>query len=314
MITLSPPRRRTIAGAALLALLGLGPPASAGTATSSTISVKDGVLAYSAVGPAPIVLLAGGPGLGVEYLRPVADVLAKTHEVLLPEPRGLGRSRVTKTDASTINFVNYVQDIEALRVAAAVERLILVGHSWGAQWAVAYLDAYPANVRAVVLLDGVYPSQERGDAFMAAAEKARTPAETAALQHWSDPAEVSTDPEKARLERFKAFVPSLFYNHAVGEKFAREFHAEWSSGAVADLMDADSFHLDAVIAGIKGSPVPVLILQGQQDPAGESAAAYKALFPNAEVVMIPQAGHNPWLEQPEAFEAGLLGYLKEKGL
>jgi pimeloyl-ACP methyl ester carboxylesterase len=57
----------------------------------------------------------------------------------------------------------------------------------------------------------------------------------------------------------------------------------------------------------------VLVVQGQQDPASESiAAAFKAPFTNVEVVLIPKAGHNPWLEQPKVLETVVSRYLDEK--
>jgi pimeloyl-ACP methyl ester carboxylesterase len=57
--------------------------------------------------------------------------------------------------------------------------------------------------------------------------------------------------------------------------------------------------------------VPTLVIVGEEDsitPPALSVAMATAL-PNAELVRLPLAGHLSSLEQPQAFNAALLGFL-----
>ncbi|GAC1413378.1 MAG: hypothetical protein NVSMB64_23640 [Candidatus Velthaea sp.] len=75
-----------------------------------------GVLAYQILGAgSPINLLPGGYGVGKTYLMPVARELAKTHRVVIPDPPGIGESRMSRYDAQSINLAAYMAAIETLR-------------------------------------------------------------------------------------------------------------------------------------------------------------------------------------------------------
>ena len=59
--------------------------------------------------------------------------------------------------------------------------------------------------------------------------------------------------------------------------------------------------------------VPVLILHGADDqliPVAEAEAMFKAI-PNAELVIVPDAGHLPNLEQPDIFNDAVIDFLEE---
>jgi pimeloyl-ACP methyl ester carboxylesterase len=59
--------------------------------------------------------------------------------------------------------------------------------------------------------------------------------------------------------------------------------------------------------------VPALILWGAQDrlvPAAH-AHAYAASLPDARVVVLPGAGHYPWLETPDRFAEEIERFLGE---
>lgn len=49
---------------------------------------------------------------------------------------------------------------------------------------------------------------------------------------------------------------------------------------------------------------PVLVVWGMRDPyiPSEFGARYAAAFPNAELLELPDAGHWPWLDRPDAVQ------------
>jgi proline iminopeptidase len=277
------------------------------------VEVPGAVLSYQIMGSGPvIVLLAGGPGVSSEYLLPLARMLAETHRVVLPQGRGMGRSTVSRYDTETINFPAYVADIEALRVHLSVEQWSVLGHSWGASWALRYLAAYRAHMGAMVLLDGTYLDAATAKTRNEQRTAARSPKENKALSYWSEPERIAEDPEKANLERWKVLLPSFFHDRSKGEQYMRDITPDRFNAAVSRLMAADTPKIYDLVPSLRGLPVPALILQGQQDLVADSGQQFHALLPNSKLVIVPECGHFPWIEQPQALRTALLEFLSGK--
>jgi len=97
----------------------------------------------------PAVFLHGGPGSGC---RPgQRDLFAPSRfRAVLFDQRGAGRSvAVDRLHANTT--ADLVADIERIRETLEIERWMVVGGSWGATLAVAYAEAHPERVTAMVL-------------------------------------------------------------------------------------------------------------------------------------------------------------------
>jgi proline iminopeptidase len=277
------------------------------------VEVPGGALPYQLMGSGPtIVLLAGGPGASSDYLLPLAGMLAETHRVVLPQGRGMGRSTVSRYDAGTINFPAYVADIDALHAHISVGQWSVLGHSWGAWWALGYVAAHPEHVAALALLDGTYPDAATVKTRSEQRAAARSLEQNTALSYWSEPQRIADDPEKANFERFKAMLPSFFYDRSKGEQYVRDLSPGDFSAAVTRLLQADTPKVYELVPRLRGSPVPTLIMQGQQDLLGDSGPQLHTLLPNSKLVFIPESGHLPWIEQPQEFRANLLAFLGEK--
>ena len=278
------------------------------------VALPNGVIAYKVIGSgSPIVLLAGGPGADSDYLMPVAQQLSQTHRVVLPEPRGMGASTLTRYEKDTLNFKLYVDDVEALRSSIGVDQWTVIGHSWGGHWALGYVADYPSHVKSLVIIDSGFPDPKTQKAVSADRSAAIKPPELEKIKYWSDPQRTAADPEKANLEIWKAFLPVFFVDKAKGDQFVREIQPYRFKAVVGNLMDADGNKAADTLPILRGSTIPALYIVGQQDLVGDSADQFKMLMPNLKVQTIAQSGHFPWIEQPEAFYAVLLGYLKDVG-
>ncbi|MDT0332095.1 prolyl aminopeptidase [Nocardiopsis lambiniae] len=102
----------------------------------------------------PCLVLHGGPGSGshpglVRFFDPAR------HRVLLFDQRGAGRSTPDAahpdTDLTTNTTAHLIDDIEALRVARGIDTWLVLGLSWGSTLGLAYTQAHPDRVRALVL-------------------------------------------------------------------------------------------------------------------------------------------------------------------
>jgi pimeloyl-ACP methyl ester carboxylesterase len=70
-----------------------------------------------------------------------------------------------------------------------------------------------------------------------------------------------------------------------------------------------------VIESLPGIAVPTVVIVGANDTPFLAASDYMAAkIPGAKKVVIPGAGHSANLDQPQAFNAALLDFLRGAGL
>jgi proline iminopeptidase len=105
----------------------------------------------------PALFLHGGPGAGCErWHRRFFD--PTRYRVVLFDQRGCGRSTPhAALEANTTSAL--VDDIEAIRAYLGIERWLVFGGSWGSTLALAYAEAHPQRVSALVLR-GVFLCRE----------------------------------------------------------------------------------------------------------------------------------------------------------
>lgn len=110
----------------------------------------------------PAVHLHGGPGAGLD--RRVRDSFdLRRYWVVLYDQRGTGRSRpLAGTAANTT--AHLVDDLERLRRHLGIGSWVVSGGSWGSALALAYAEAHPEAVRALVL-QGVFLCRARETAW-----------------------------------------------------------------------------------------------------------------------------------------------------
>ncbi|MGO4852217.1 alpha/beta fold hydrolase [Phaeovulum sp. W22_SRMD_FR3] len=213
--------------------------------------------------------------------------LTDRYRILRYDQRGHGASEVT---ARPLDFTVYGGDLIAVMDAAGAARATLVGLSMGCPTALAAAAAAPSRITAFVAVDGVVKSAAGREAFWAAQrESARTQGmqslATATTTRWL-PGVDNADPRAQRLSRMIAATPV--------EGFAAATHA---------------------LAAYDQSPAvpltcPVLAIAGENDGAmpGTMRGQFGA-FPDARIAIIPGAGHLPNLQNPDAFNTTLVGFL-----
>jgi proline iminopeptidase len=263
---------------------------------------RDGFdLYYTVVGSdGPYALiLSGGPGEEVRSMEAVADELSKRFRCVMLEQRGTGRSRLGRYDPSTINLNAYIEDIEALRKHLEVDKLTLVGNSWGMMLALAYAGTYPGHIRAVVTIGSGPVTSDYLAVFSDNLRSRLCPSDVEAVEHWSTPSLRAADFERAEFERVRATAPAYFYDRKAALRYAAELRqGDFNPHVVPAFVKAEpAFDLRPKLKAITA---PVLLVQGRQDLAGE-ANIYEAhlLIKNSTLKFINKCGHMPWLEQPE---------------
>lgn len=97
----------------------------------------------------PVVFIHGGPGAGCEPAnRRFFD--PEIYRIFLFDQRGAGRSRPHGSLENNTTR-SLISDMEKIRLHFGVEKWVLFGGSWGSTLALAYAQAHPVRVMAMVL-------------------------------------------------------------------------------------------------------------------------------------------------------------------
>jgi proline iminopeptidase len=117
------------------------------------IPVENGELYYRAVGQGkPIVLLHGGPDFDHSYLLPEMDCLANSHRLIYYDQRGRGRS-LGQVKPEEVSIHSEIEDLESLRAYFHLDKIAVLGHSWGGLLALEYAVQHPERVSHLILMN-----------------------------------------------------------------------------------------------------------------------------------------------------------------
>ncbi len=97
----------------------------------------------------PLLVLHGGPGAGHDYLEPLA-ALARERPVVLYDQLGCGKSDIPH-DHSLWRIERFAEEVEAVRRGLRLDRVHLLGQSWGGFLAIEYTLGRPTGVQSLVL-------------------------------------------------------------------------------------------------------------------------------------------------------------------
>lgn len=249
----------------------------------------------------PVLLLHGGPGLGFDYLRDLAEELAQENDVAWYQQRGLEPSSGAE---GPFNVAADVGDARRVLDALGWERAYVVGHSWGGHLALHVAEAMPERLLGVLAVD---PLGSVGDGRWPEFDEEifrRTPEPVRARAREID--ELMTaggaDDELA-VEGMRLVWPAYFADpeHAPAMpelRIASERSAQMGASILAEL--------PALEAGLPGIRVPVGFVHGSQSPMPVAASTDGAeRIPGAWVEVVDGAGHFVWVEAPGAVRTAL---------
>ncbi len=270
-------------------------------------SINGTALYYTVCGDGPpMLVLHGGLGLDQATLRPWLDGLGRHAQLVFLDVRGCGRSAPLPEDDSTTHET-WIDDADALRAHLGVESWTVFGHSYGSFLALEYALRHPARVDGLVLCASA-PAFDHAGAAVAQARDRASPAARAALDAAlsgplpSDEAWASTWQALAPLYLYRP-GPDLLAAITEGVRYrAGAFNA--SQGrciATYDVRDR-----------LGEIDVPALVVSGRHDwicPPAHGALPLAEGIPNAELVVLEESGHFPFIEESTAFETAVGGWL-----
>jgi pimeloyl-ACP methyl ester carboxylesterase len=265
------------------------------------ITTDDGVgLEVEVEGTGPGLLLLHGHGGAKEDFADHVPTLARDHTVVVFDHRGHGES--DKPDArEAYSLERLAADTLEVADAAGLDSFRLLGHSMGGMVARKVVLRASERVDALVMLDSCaapipgFPA----DLMEAGAEVAFTRGKVGLKELFDFASPLDTPAYLALLETRPG------YQEYVDKKFEDYSATMWGAMAVAMAHQSD----DMAALG-NALRAPLLILVGEQDEPFliASRLMYDAIA-GSQLVVIPDAGHSPQLENPRAWIEALTGFL-----
>jgi len=272
----------------------------------ATASINGVDLFYTEAGSGPPCLVMHG-GLGMDHtlykrsLGPLEDAL----HLVYYDQRGNGRS--SRPPLETITIPQLAEDADALREHLGIDRVAVIGHSYGGFVALEYATTLSDRLSHLITLDtspGAFEPTggelaERGDPSWITPEVER------ALEAFSGPPPASDAEYESQLRQI---MPA----------YLRSSSTEVLSGLNDVILDASAMvrgfeALDgwSVEPQLDQVGCPTLVLCGRYDlfTTPECSARIASRIPGAELVWFERSGHFPWLEEPDAFFAAVKGWL-----
>jgi pimeloyl-ACP methyl ester carboxylesterase len=249
----------------------------------------------------PLVMVHGGPGVP-DYLAPVARIVDDLSLVHRYDQRGTGGSPWEGEHT----IARHVQDLTSLLDAWGHDRVVLTGHSFGTDIASYFLLAHPERVAGLIYIAGPFLFSWR-EADLAAQRARRSGEQQARL------VELNAVASRTDAEEIEYLTLSWFTDHA-----DRARARDWALAAAGTLRPVN-YPMNTQLNAAKKTdplesrvdelrevlPAGAVIIGGAGDTRPAAALRRLGARLNCEVIIIPNAGHHPWLEAPGQFAAAL---------
>ena len=268
-----------------------------------------------------LVVVHGGPGNSLESIRPDMEPLAKNRRVIYYDQRGQGKSDLVK-DGERLGYKNHVADLEALRVHFKLDKMSLLGNSWGGLLISLYAIEHPDRVASLVLdvpaapmsdlLQDMEDELSRRLVVLYKEDGARK----IRIASREDKGIKAKDPLKHCRETYYAILAA--YSHELRPLDKIGYKGDLCAGGVESVRfqrtanahawrSLGSFNIVAQLAAVKA---PVLVIHGASDVVRlRGSEFYASGYPNARLLVIPNAGHLAHIETPDMFYSSIETFL-----
>jgi proline-specific peptidase len=258
-----------------------------------------------AAGRLPLLCLHGGPGATHDYLEPLEAMAGSGRRVIFYDQLGAGNSDHPHNPAMwTVDL--FVEEIGVIRRALGLERLHILGQSWGGMLAMEYALTRPSGLASITLADS--PASMTQWVSEANRLRAELPAKVQAtlLRH---EAAGSTDSDE-----YQEAVQVFYRRHLCRldpwpECVVRSFDKLAQSPEVYQTMNGPSeFHVIGtlkdwdIVSRLGEIRVPALVVGGRYDEATPAITeTVHRGIPGSEWVIFENSAHMPHVEETERF-------------
>lgn len=282
------------------------PPRESGYTTTTAVPLY--WVRYGPPDARKLLVVHGGPGAHHDYLLPQMLHLAEKYDVTFYDQRGGGRSPAS--DREPITWQMHVTDLEKVVAELGLEPLSLVGYSWGGLLSVLYaLEAVENRVKPtpsrMALIDSGPLARRYREQFEAEFTRRQRGLEIQRMrEELSKSGLRERDPEAYRQRNFELSVAGYFAH----PENARNLTPFRVTGRVQQSVWESLGDYD-LIPRLGSITCSTLFVHGRDDPIPVESSLEGARAMGAELVLLDDCGHVPYVEQPAALFTALDSFL-----
>jgi pimeloyl-ACP methyl ester carboxylesterase len=249
-----------------------------------------------------VVILIHGYGAMIEHWRWNIPVLAESATVFALDLLGFGESDMPDVHYSARLWRDQILDFMDSR---GIERATVVGHSMGGLVAAQFAHDFPERTDGLVLVDpSGYPKRVPSDLLFRTLRFAATNPVLRTVSFW-----LFATPDMARGGLNSAYYDQSAVTDELVDIFMRPLRNPGAACSyLAVARNPDDFYIDAP----NGFTCPTLLVWGGRDRLLPPTLIkdFRELIPDAEPFVIPDSGHCPHDESPDAFNAAVMKFLE----
>lgn len=256
-----------------------------------------------------VIVVHGGFGANHDYMLDAIEGLENKFHFFLYDQRG---SLLSPAPNEKLTFQKNVNDLYELVVELKLKKVKLLGHSMGTLVCMEFAKKYPELVSNLVLSGAIIPvAKSSNDVFSEEMNKnveflANRTEVKRAKEYYEKKSETLTDKERTEFWRIN-FAAANIYNISKANlvKGGWVYYNQQAS-VMSETVNWD-YDYRSLINSLKTT-----IIQGQYDFLDFNLTNYKEQtkdFKNIETKIIPNAGHNSWVDNPVLFRKYLINGL-----
>ncbi len=288
---------------------------------TGTIHTPDVDIGYETFGvrgdSLPVIAVNGGPGLSHAYMmvNDLWEQVGRDRLVILYDQRGTGASKKVAAGAAQTMDAQ-VADLEAVRAHFGIEKVALVGDSYGGFLTMAYAAQHGEHVAKMVLSDSPPPSLKSMVHLL--------PQTFPDIEEEDEAAEKKLgDTDAAAQLGLRNHFRMIFYSPEKRDAYMAKMgdlspQRASSPGtpnlgyepAVARAVSQSAVGLDLTSA-LPGFHFPTLVITGRYDMNVAPVNAWRMAhaIPGAKIEFFEESGHLPSYEEPEKYRRVLEEFL-----
>jgi proline iminopeptidase len=249
-----------------------------------------------------LFVVPGGPGGDHSGFKPGYSPLAEKAQLVYFDHRGSGRSAAAPPDTYTMD--NHVEDIEALRRHLGLDRIGLLGISYGGMVSLSYATRYQQHLSHLILVVTAPDHRFMKRAQEVVAERGTPKQQEVAARLFAG----EFDSADQMREYFETMGPLYSRHFDLARERSRRpiFSPEAINAAYG--RDLHGYDVTGQLAGIR---VPTQVIGARHDwiCAPEFSVEIAERIPGAQLRMFENSGHNVADDEHDAFIDVVRGFL-----
>ena len=251
---------------------------------------------YGESGP-PLIIVHGLYGASDNWIS-IARDLADRFEVYVVDQRNHGRS----PHSDIHDYPAMREDLREFMESQDIKKAVLIGHSMGGKTVMSFAEAWPEKVQALISVD-IAPKSYHNLALASRTAPNHTNLIDAMLKLDLSKIESREEADRALAESIGSERVRSFLLKSLRRKSDGTFEWRINLEAISNNMEAIFAGMDreaiAARGGITGFPALFISGGDSEYIRVTDHQAIREIFPAAEFVTIPGAGHWVHVEQPD---------------